>query len=59
MTILLPVTEETTPARALNGPRSDSGGVETILVVEDEAAMRELSRRILLRSGYHVLVAAN
>ena len=30
---------------------------ETILVVEDEDAMRELTRRILARSGYRVIVA--
>ena len=32
---------------------------ETILVVEDEPAMREVTRRILSRSGYHVLTAAS
>jgi len=34
-------------------------GHETILVVEDEAALRALLRRILVASGYDVHVAAN
>jgi hypothetical protein len=31
----------------------------TILVVEDEPAMREVTRRILDRNGYHVVAAAS
>jgi len=44
-------------------PRDDSGrgplpgGQETILLVEDEEAVRGLVREILSRLGYHVLVA--
>jgi CheY-like chemotaxis protein len=34
------------------------GNGEMVLVVEDEPAIREVTRRILERSGYHVLVAA-
>jgi nitrogen-specific signal transduction histidine kinase/CheY-like chemotaxis protein len=37
--------------------RSPSG--ETVLVVEDEAALREVTRRILARNGYQVITAAS
>ena len=33
------------------------GGSETILLVEDESALRSLARQILQRQGYHVLEA--
>lgn len=34
-------------------------GVETILLVEDDAALRTLTQRVLERNGYTVLVASN
>ena len=34
-------------------------GDETILVVEDEDALREVTRRILARSGYEVMTSSN
>ena len=37
--------------------RARAGGGETILVVEDEPAMLEVTRRILAGNGYEVLVA--
>jgi hypothetical protein len=58
-TALLPTTNVkpvTTPQR--NAPSIRPRGGETVLVVEDEDALREVTRRILARSGYMVLVAA-
>ncbi|CAO5237048.1 PAS domain S-box protein [Frankia sp. AgKG'84/4] len=59
VSILLPAVdsvavtpEPTSDARALTG-------TETILVVEDERAMREVTRRLLARNGYRVLAAAD
>ena len=43
-----------TPSR-----RGKSRGHETVLVVEDEAGLRTVVRRILNRAGYKVLLAAN
>jgi PAS domain S-box-containing protein len=56
--VLLPQTAE---APALPdepvAPNAPHRGQETILVVEDEEALREVTRRILTRSGYRVLSA--
>jgi PAS domain S-box-containing protein len=43
-------------ASAVSGPRA---GTETVLVVEDVEGLRELTRRLLVRQGYTVLVAAD
>jgi PAS domain S-box-containing protein len=44
------------PSRPVTAPR---GRGETLLVVEDEDAVRTLARRTLEEAGYRVLVAAN
>ena len=58
-TILLPETSQ--PAEGPSAPPGAAlgGSGETVLVVEDEAAMREVTRRILARNGYHVITAVN
>jgi two-component system, cell cycle sensor histidine kinase and response regulator CckA len=58
VTALLPVTdhEPLRIERTAEEPRTHGG--ETILIVEDEEAMREVTRRILTRNGHNVLVAS-
>ena len=59
ITVLLPVTDQS-PFAAEHAPdESEGGGNEVVLVVEDEAALREVTRRILARNGYQVIVAAH
>ncbi|MDA0166611.1 ATP-binding protein [Solirubrobacter ginsenosidimutans] len=57
-TILWPTTDAPVPEAVVapQGP-AEPGGGETILVVEDEPAMLEVTRRILVGGGYAVLVA--
>jgi signal transduction histidine kinase/CheY-like chemotaxis protein len=61
-TIMLPVTTEVPAPPAPEVPevpcqRTPKG--ETVLVVEDEAALREVTRRIFTRNGYQVITAAS
>ncbi|MFC7530241.1 ATP-binding protein [Actinoplanes sp. GCM10030250] len=58
-TIMLPVTDEIAEPVA-QAPRFDhiSTG-QTVLVVEDEPALREVLERIFTRHGYHVVTAAD
>jgi PAS domain S-box-containing protein len=58
-TIHIPVTVE-----EIQAPRSDAetpveGGGETVLIVEDQSAVRALAHRILTNHGYNVMVAAS
>ena len=58
-TITLPVTAEAAAQLAEPVPYKRAPRGETVLVVEDEAALREVTRRILTRNGYHVITAEN
>ncbi len=58
--IYLPRLEEAAESTAFNHTGSQLvGGHETILVVEDEATVRNLANRLLNRLGYRVLQAAD
>jgi PAS domain S-box-containing protein len=58
--IYLPeVARDAGGAAARSAVPDASGGTETVLLVEDETAVRELARRILKKLGYTVLEAAN
>ena len=57
--ITLPVTEQAATAARVPAPYHRTPKGETVLVVEDEEALREVTKRILTRNGYHVLTAAN
>jgi PAS domain S-box-containing protein len=57
LTVLLPITAQTDLAAQPPAQEFDGGG-EVVLIVEDEPAMREVTRRMLVRSGYQVLSVA-
>jgi hypothetical protein len=56
---LLPATDATAPTVETKSEPESSHRGGTILVVEDEDAMREVTRRILTRNGYTVISAAS
>lgn len=58
-TILLPATKQALAASPPTERRGSGSNGETVLVVEDEDALREVTRRLLTRQGYQVLSAAN
>jgi hypothetical protein len=57
--IVLPVTAQAAAVVPDHVPYQRSPKGETILVVEDEDALREVARRIFARNGYHVITASN
>jgi PAS domain S-box-containing protein len=57
--ITLPITDQAAPAAPEPAPYRRIPRGETVLVVEDEEALREVTRRIFTRNGYQVLTAAN
>jgi two-component system, cell cycle sensor histidine kinase and response regulator CckA len=60
VTIWLPaISPAAQSAHSEQPPGSQRGADETVLVVEDEEALREVTHRILARNGYHVLTAAS
>ncbi|MGO9501567.1 MAG: ATP-binding protein, partial [Streptosporangiaceae bacterium] len=58
-TITLPVTTESPVPLVEPVPYQRTPKGETVLVVEDEAALREVTKRIFTRNGYRVITAAN
>jgi PAS domain S-box-containing protein len=58
-TILLPESIQPVQPSAPEPKAAQGGDGETVLVIEDEQAMRELTRRILARNGYKVLTAVD
>jgi CheY-like chemotaxis protein len=58
-TIMLPVTDEAAASIEEAAPYERTPKGETVLVVEDEEALREVTERIFTRNGYRVLTAAN
>jgi signal transduction histidine kinase/ActR/RegA family two-component response regulator len=59
VTIDLPAAAPRTAGRAATGPAPAETGTETVLVAEDEQAVRELVRSMLVMGGYRVIVAAS
>jgi signal transduction histidine kinase/CheY-like chemotaxis protein len=58
-TITLPATAEAATPIPDPVPYQRTPKGEIVLVVEDEAALREVTRRILTRNGYEVITAAD
>jgi two-component system, cell cycle sensor histidine kinase and response regulator CckA len=58
--VYLPLSlDDASPAPVADPSRTRLGGTETILVVEDDSAVRFMIESLLIRSGYRVLVAEN
>jgi hypothetical protein len=57
--VYLPRVDEAVAHAPAQGPAAPLGGNETVLLVEDEAALREFLREVLEASGYSTLVASD
>ena len=57
--VLLPVATGALTIPEATAVARDTSGTETVLLVEDMEALREIARRVLVRSGYTVLEAHN
>ncbi|GIJ59640.1 hypothetical protein Vau01_071560 [Virgisporangium aurantiacum] len=57
VTILLPATDEPLRTGEKGAVLRSAGSGETVLICEDEPAIREVARRILARNGYEVILA--
>jgi CheY-like chemotaxis protein len=58
LTLLFPASDAVEEA-AMPGHERAGPGTETVLIVEDEQAIRRLAERVLVDAGYRVLSAAN
>lgn len=58
-TLLLPITKESRMADAETAERGVAQGQETILLVDDEAAIVDMVRSMLARLGYQVVAEMN
>jgi two-component system cell cycle sensor histidine kinase/response regulator CckA len=57
--IYLPALELSEESRAARPSKPPRGGLETILLVDDEESIRDIGQQILTRLGYTVLTAAD
>ena len=55
--VYLPLSDGVLAPRNAPGPRSDRGGHETILLVEDDPMIIDVARQALRTAGYNVLTA--